>query len=208
MTNQQPALIRQLNTWMTFIGQRYTDEKFIREAQRDGVSRRVPAKLARAMNFGERVICLRWGGSGKVSAFAEFTITSLSLDHSLSQKLGEKLKEQGRANYSDGGGAVQRECGAYFVVGSWRVAEDVTLREIIDLAQEIADSWTNGHGEKITYLIGGALTQVYSVPVLLDPAPKFTRGFTKCPADASFEFVGQAVVPDKQLVCLKDYQAA
>lgn len=201
MSSSEPML-RQLNTWMHFIGGHYASpEHFLREAQRIGVSRRVPAQLARAMNFGERVICLRYGGPGKVLAFAEFRIDQIIIEGDITDAVGQQLAAQGRARYESGTSVLnERECGFYLITGTWHVAEDVSLQEVLDKVIEIGKA----RGQTITCLVGGPLTQVYDAPALL-PGVKFTRGFIKQPLEASFEFTGAPVVADKQVVTISNY---
>ena len=203
--NNDPQLIRQINTWLHFIGGHYgSPETFLREAQSLGVSRRVPAQTARGMNFGDRVVLLRYGGKGKVEGFAEFTVHSIRIEGDITQRVGDELIREGRASVSQGAGLVERECGAYFEASVFNVASDVTIGEILERALKIAKE----EGLDLTVLIGGALSKVYDAPILLDPAPKFSRGFTKCPDQAQFEFAGAPATTERQLVELSSYKQA
>jgi len=211
--NQQPPLFRQKNTWTHYIGGYYrTTDDFIREARAQGVTRRIPAQVARGMQYGDRVVLLRWGGKGRVWAFAEMLINGVVLggkehrEGELARKVGERLQAEGRAHYTEGGGAVERECGCYLVCGTWTV--DAELSEIMDIAIQTAEQ----EGTKCFAMIGGALSKVYAEPVLLSPAPKFTRGFTRADDQATgdtehrFEFHGQQAEPvGGKMVSIKDY---
>ncbi len=178
----QLPLFNQVNTWMHYIGRYYRSEgAFTAEAMGKGISRRVPAQVARGMRFGDRVVLLRWGGKGKVWAFAEMVVTGLTLLDGLARQVGERLQEQGRASYSEGGEAVERECGTYFVVGTWTTTADI--HEIIELACQIADA----KGEKVFVLVNGTIIKAYDAPVLLSPAPSFTRSFIRADAEATFQ---------------------
>jgi hypothetical protein len=199
----QPPLIRQVNTWLHYIGGYYrSTEQFIREAQAHGVTRRIPAQVARGMQYGDRVVLLRWGGRGKVWAFAEMRIASVALEGELSRKVGERLAAEGRASFTEGGEVVERECGCYLICGVWMVSAD--LPEVMDIALEIAAQ----DGQPAPFaMIGGTLAKVYSDPALLSPAPRFTRGFIRADAQATFEFHGQAVeTPGRTITAITDYR--
>ena len=200
MMSQQLPLFHQVNTWMHYIGGYYRSEAdFANEAQLKGISRRLPAQVARGMRFGDRVVLLRWGGKGRVWAFAEMTIVGITLLDGLARQVGERLKDQGRASYSEGGACVERECGSYLVVGTWTTDADIS--EIIEMACQMAD------GEKVFVMVNGTLTKVYDAPMLLSPAPKFTRSFIRADAQATFEFSGQSDEPPAhQVIAIQDYK--
>lgn len=169
------------NVWMHYIGGYYkTHKQFIREAQRSGITRRIPATVARGMNYGDRVILLRYAGKGSVFGFAEMVITGIVLTGDIADKVGQKLASDGRATYTPGGGMVQRECGSFMIMGTWHVNAD--MKEIMETASEIAEK------EKLDLfvMISGKLTHVYDAPIYLQPAPAFTRGFIKCDEQATF----------------------
>jgi len=196
-------LIHTVTTWLHYVGGHYdSPEKFIREAQRLGITRRCPPQVALGMDYGDRVILLRYGGKGKVFAFAEFTIDRLTLDGDLAQKVGEKFKAEGKATYSEGGGCVERECGSFFILGTWQV--EAAMAEVVRAAMEIAE----GEGKPVSVMIGGTLSRVYDAPVLLQPAPNFTRGFIRADEMASFEFFGNATDTPRQIVAIENYMQA
>lgn len=178
----QLELFHQTNVWMHYIGGYYDSvERFIREAKRQGVSRRIPLQVARGMRFGDRVILLRYHDKTTVSAFGEFVVRNIFFDDAISQAVGKRLEETGKAQYFEGGGSVMRECGSYIIAGTWLVT--VEIPEIVDIALELSE------GKPAFAMIGGPLTKVYQPPVFLDPAPKFSRGFIRSNLDdATFEF--------------------
>lgn len=196
-----PSLFAERQTWYHYVGGTYASpEAFLREARAQGISRRVPLAFARAFRFGDRVVLLRWLGKDRgVQAFAEFTVSSVVLQGETSKAVGDLLREQGRAEWSDAGaGKVERECGSYFVGGCWLVQAD--LSEIVQLAFELGGDFC---------MIGGGLSAVYPEPVLLDPAPPFTRSFLRVPdGEATFFYQGGAEQPDRSIVSISGYRRA
>lgn len=196
---QTEELFHQVSTWMHFIGGYYSDEKkFIAEAEKHGISRRVPAQVIRGMEFGDGLIFLRYADK-KVYAFAEGVITGVILDGEISKEVGQELIDQGKATYDDGGGMVHRECGSYFIVGTYRTS--ATLKECMDMAQKV-------HSEKhpdepMFVMVNASLTRAYEHPVYLSPAPKFNRGFMRS-ADTSFVFT-EAHHPESKVVGISGY---
>lgn len=78
-----------------FIGKGYydSDEKFLKEAEKHGISRRTPANIAKNMRFGDRVVFLRFGGrqTKTVEAFAEMTIDNIVLEASIAKEVALHL---------------------------------------------------------------------------------------------------------------------
>lgn len=201
----QSSMFSTRSSWHHFIGGFYkSTDRFIAEARRLGISRRVPAKVARGMHFGDRIVLLRWlgkdpAGRGRVEAFAECTITGITLADGIGAEVGRQLADEGRASFDGGGGVVQRDCGFYMVTGGWSVEAD--LPELIERAQAIADE----RGVELFCMVPGRLDQVYESPALLSPAPAFHRGFSRiADADASFEYQP----PSGALVLVNGYQKA
>jgi hypothetical protein len=125
-------LIKQHTRWMHYIGGYYrSHHAFIREAKVMGISRRIPAQVARGMNYGDTVVLLRYCSKKRVYAFAEMIITGLVLSGDIAQAVGEKLQAQGKATYTAGGGMISRECGSYMIMGTWNV--DAELSEVMDI---------------------------------------------------------------------------
>jgi hypothetical protein len=205
MNDIQKELIHQTSTWMHFIGGYYKDEKqFIHEARKQGISRRAPAQTVRGMEFGDRLVFLRYVGAGSVFAFAEGQIVGLTLDGDIAKQVGDRLIEEGKAEYHEGGGMVQRECGSYFVIGTFSV--NVSLKETMDIAQEIQAKQAREQGkepEPLFVMVNARLTRSYEDPVYLSPAPKFTRGFTRS-NDTSFVAPGD-FAPERKVIAIEGY---
>jgi hypothetical protein len=196
--SQQLALIHTTSTWLHYVGGHYgTTEAFVAEARQAGVTRRIPAQVARGMQYGDRVVFLRWGGPGRVWAFAEMVIETVTLMGNLAVKVGARLAAAGRAEYHAGEQIIKRSCGWYVVAGTWIVK--ASLSEVLEAAIDAAA------GEDVFCMIGGPLTRAYGEPVMLSPAPKFTRGFIRSD-DVSYQCTGgeDATAPGA-MVALAEY---
>jgi len=195
-------LIKQYTRWMHYIGRYYrSHHAFIREAKVMGIARRIPAQVARGMNYGDTVVLLRYCRKERVYAFAEMVITGLVLSGDMAQAVGEKLQAQGKATYTAGGGMISRECGSYMIMGTWNV--DAELPEVMDIVTEIAAE----KGMDATFvMISGELTTVYDDPVYLDPAPPFTRGFIRVDDGATFTLFGEQEEPGNKIIAIESYQ--
>ena len=196
----EETLFRQKNTWYHYIGGYYqTTNRFVKEAKKLGVTRRAPVQTVRGMNFGDNIILLRYS-QGDSYAFAEMTITKITLDNEIADAVGQKLKDDGRAEYQQGGGVVKRDCGEFCIGGTWVVEADIA--EIMDLASQIAAK----QGIKISVMVGGELTRVYDTPQLVTPSPKFTRGFTRI--DDQTDFIFSDTNKPGQIVAIDSYRQA
>jgi len=167
---QQPGLFLQQQTWAHYIGKTSypSDAVFLKEAQEIGVSRRVPAFLARHMNFGDRVILLRWLGKGRARAFAEMQITGVTLESRVSSKVIAMLGD--RASCREGGDTKHyRGCGAYIVAVTCTV-RDVSLPEIIEMVYQAAEA------QAPFVMLQGRITRVITPAERLEDM-RFTRGF-------------------------------
>lgn len=104
--------------WFHFIGGYYKSvEKFLTEAKRLGITRRIPVQIARGMNFGDKIILLRWKHKCAM-AFAEMIVTNIVLDEGISEQVCQKLAEKGKVKPLRGIGEIKpttiiRECGSY-----------------------------------------------------------------------------------------------
>jgi hypothetical protein len=202
--NSQLDLIHHRNTWMHFIGGFYGNvDKFINEAIKYRISRRVPAQIVKGMQFGDRLVLLRYANPD-VFAFAEAQIIGITLDHEIAKEVGERLKANGQAEYQDapsGGGAlIERECGSYILCGSWVVK--CSLAEVMAIALEISAA----RAETLFVMVNAELTQIYQNSVYLHPAPKFTRGVIK-PMDQSTYFVSpEPTVSEPTVFAIRNYQ--
>mgnify|MGYP001580585155 FL=1 len=167
-----------MKTYYTYIGGAYeTKSRFLREASKIGFSRRIPSRNAKSMRFGDQVIFLRWERKRAV-AFAEGVINQVIMDShtaQIAQSLG--------AEYSPGSLACHRECGSYMIMGSYTMPEDKDIDDIIEAATAYTEE-----GEAVFCMIGGKITNVYKDPIILDPSPKFTRGFIKGESGESLEY--------------------
>jgi hypothetical protein len=199
-TNQS-QLIFTSNTWMHFIGGYYSNtEKFINEAIKSRISRRAPAQMVRAMEFGDRLVLLRYGGPDITSAFAEAQIVGVTLDHEIAQIVGDQLHCEFRPS-ADGGTEIQRECGSYTVFGVWIVK--ASLGEVMEIAMKAAKERGD---EPLFVMVNAELTKVYDAPTFLSPAPKFTRGFIKVADQAAYSLSPIDPVSQKIVIAINDYQ--
>lgn len=203
--SSQPDLIHQVSSWMHFIGGYYKNEEtFVAEAQKSGISRRIPAQVIRGMEFGDRLVFLRYV-KGNSFAFAEGIVIGITLEGPIAKQVGEKLIQEGKAEYHQGGGKIERACGSYFVIGTYEVR--ATLKETMDIAQQLHDQQQKGKSEDerepLFVMVNATLTQAYANPVYLSPAPKFTRGFIRSD-DSSFVAPGD-FSPERNIIAIDGY---
>lgn len=213
MSTQTP-LFQQPNTWLHFIGGYYrTPDRFLSETQKQGFSRRLPAHIARGMDFGDKVIFLRYGGASSrmttsaktVFAFGEGVITRVTFDASIAVQLGQQLEQRGLAEYTPGGDTILRECGAYVLAGTWTIVPEVDIPQLIEAATRLAQA----QGEtKVFVMLGGELTAAYDSPVFLDPAPHFARGFIKTLPGSTYRYTGKAGSQAHQMLAVRNYRKA
>ena len=179
-----------MTTWNHFVGGSYKNKtRFLQEAKKVGISRRVPANIARGFHFGDRVILLRYHSRKGVEAFGEMVINEIIFPKEITEKIGAELIKSGAIEYRPGplGGAnVHRECGSYVIMGSYVITSpDYDIPQLVKMAQELDKENT------VFCMIGGKLMKEYANPVWLDPAPKFTRGFIKSDDADTFEYEGE-----------------
>jgi len=167
--------------WLHYVGGFYTRQKFVAEAKKHGISRRVAPGVAKAMAYGDIIKLLDWN-NGQPLLFAEFVISGISMDAVISEELAPELIREGKASLvSQGGNTVIRECGSYVASATYQV--DVELSEVVEKADAIAAKLDI----KPTYMLTGRLSRVYNPPEAVEPAPKFARGFIKTYRPASDE---------------------
>lgn len=202
----QLELIHQRNTWLHFIGGYYDSEsRFCREARKFGISRRVPAQMVRGMEFGDRLVFLRYVRRGASYAFAEGQIVGITLEGDIARQVGERLIAEGKAEYSEGGEVVSRACGSYLVLGTYQVK--ATLKETMAIAQEIHTERLRKQGENpgpMFVMLNARLVRAYKDPVYLSPSPKFTRSFIRSD-DTSFT-APDDYAPERQVVAIDGYE--
>lgn len=159
--------------WLHYVGGFYTPQKFVAEAKKHGISRRVASNVAKAMAYGDVIKLLDWN-NGQPLHFADFVISGVSMDAVISEGVASKLIEEDKARLvSQGGNTVVRECGSYVASATYEV--DAELSEVMEKADEIAARLQI----KPTYMITGRLSKAYNPPEPVEPAPKFSRGFIK-----------------------------
>jgi hypothetical protein len=121
-----------MKTWLHFIGRSYysTPTRFLREAQRLGVSRRISLQQARAMRYGDVVLLAQWDGKRQVAqVFGQFIVASL-----YGTGLGDLLQEEEREVVSATPVMVERECG-HFTCGGI-VTSQVDIPELLARVDE------------------------------------------------------------------------
>lgn len=171
-----------MTRWLHYVGGYYSREKFVAEAQKLGVSRRIPANTAGAMEFGDIVGCLEWRG-GEPEAFAEFRVTRISAPSEVAGAAVGDLLQSGRVTYQEGGEVVERECGEYIEGGSYTLAPDLTMQEMVARIKAVCEA----AGVQPFLLLGGPLVKVYDPPFRVEPKPPFTRGFMRARNEAIWE---------------------
>jgi len=165
-----------MTVWFHYIGK---PDNFLPPALTFGVSRNCPVNVARAMQFGDRVILLQHRGTIPAAAFAEMQINGISFFDGIN--VGDELIAQGRCEYHDTGGLeVERECGSFTLSGSYTIADDVTLGEIIEIAERLVTE-SGGSPADLRCMVWGRITRVYDVPMTVFPPVPFTRGFMRVP---------------------------
>jgi hypothetical protein len=187
--------------WLHYIGGNYTPRRFVIEARKHGVSRRIPARLLKSISWGDKVYCATWEGSlsslsknginimegfggeskgvgkfqeGRAEIFAMFTIDRIVIeDREINVAVQRRLREQGliKEVHDSPGKMVRRACGYYVESGSIIVSERTTIAQIAEIAFEIAA------GQRFNVMIQGRLRKVYAPPRAL--AAPFTRGLMR-----------------------------
>lgn len=165
--------------WLHYVGK---PKGFLPPALEYGVSRPCQITIAKAMQFGDRVILLEWRGKHiPPAAFAEMIVNGISFSDGID--VGSELIEQGKAVYSDfgeSGLAVNRECGSFTLGGSFSLADGVTLSDVIAIAER-KSAEIGIEPKDIRCMIWGKICIVHRVPLTITPPPPFTRGFMRVP---------------------------
>lgn len=162
-------------TWRHYVGGRYTPTKFVDEAKKKGVSRRVTAPIAKSMAFGDTVELLYWQ-HGKPVHFATFTITTITLPAEIAKEVAQQIGKE-YAPGSLGGEQVTRECGSYKEIGTVLLEpeDQLDMKTLVEKAIQICKEknvapWV---------MIGGHIKEVIEPAQEVLPAPKFSRGFAR-----------------------------
>lgn len=129
-----------MTTWLHFIGKAYysTDTKFIREAQRFGITRRVSLATLRNMAWGDRVLLAHKSGASAV-VFGQFTVDRLSgfsADGAaaFARVLGDKVEYRAYPAPK----RVERGCGSYVVHGEFTI-RDTPVVQVVEALKGLKD---------------------------------------------------------------------
>jgi hypothetical protein len=187
---------------------------FIEPAQKHGASRRCQLNIAKNMQFGDRVVLLKWRGDGiPPAAFAEMIINGVSFDGNLN--VGKELVVQGKAEYEDftddGAGdglSVSRECGEFVLAGGYTLSEDVTMADIIAAAEKKMQE-QGGNPKDVKLMVWGKVVKVYDVPMsvtLPEGQLKFNRSFAHVPEGARIGEAPAITEPiENKVMVVNDY---
>ena len=173
-----------MSNWLHYIGKSYYDiDTFIAEAQKYGITRRLPLSHIKGMSWGDIVTCVQKEGSNKShSVFMEFTITRIAgLAQGTSEKLGKLLPMRQLDEEPE---EVTRECGSYETAGTYEF--DAPLS---DVAQELYELDKKG-ADVGKLMIGcgpGDITLIPKPYPLVDLCIAQTQGFRPYNRD---KFVG------------------
>ncbi|RKY57538.1 MAG: hypothetical protein DRP94_08610 [Candidatus Latescibacterota bacterium] len=179
-----------MSTYLHYVGGLYTPEKFVEEARRIGVSRRIPLRSIRNLKWGDEVLCASWEPhkavviergeekehsagfkEGKARVFCSFKVTRLFVeDPDTNFVLQTRLRARDKivSEALEEERRVERECGTYYTSGS--ITVDASIEEIYGIIADI--------NPKAKVMIGGELHREFSPPVVLDGVP-FTRTLYK-----------------------------
>lgn len=114
-----------MTAWLHFVGKSYyaSEGRFMREAKRYGITRRVSLKTLAAMAWGDRVYLAQKSGASAV-VFGQFTVTKLSgLSPEGAALLRAKLGDRIEYHAYDAPRHVERGCGTYVVNGEFTIKE-------------------------------------------------------------------------------------
>jgi hypothetical protein len=198
-----PRKVNPVN-WLHYVGGFYTPKKFISEARKFGITRRIAPNVAKTTYYGDHVILLDWR-QGSPVAFAEFVIDKIAADHEIMQAVTMQLKEQGhiveeRAPAGSGGvSQVDRECGSFTLGGGAVVDDETTIKDIVEKGQKVAVE----KGAAPKWMIGGWLTRVFVPPLALEPKPPFSRGFLRVPGNP---FSSNGAAPERMVISVENYR--
>lgn len=172
-----------MNSWLTYVGGKYTPEKFLKEAARVGSTRRVSRQQVQSMAFGDQVIFCYLPKKGKDRtpvAFATMRIASIVLGGVLGELVINALEATEWAERVSGDPVhIERECGSYTLSSAARAT--CSLEHVVETAQYIAEA-TN---MEEWYMIGGHPI-AFEEPVTIEAewATRQMRGFVLCPVEA------------------------
>lgn len=154
--------------WLHFIGQKYyTRKRFVDEARRYGITRRVSLQVLRSMDWDDTVLLAIVEGKTPVM-FGQFQVTRLSGISKIARQALEAFF--GVKKISDGGTMVVRGCGSYLAGPSYQI--DASLPEIAEFLDGIQ---RNGH-DIGKLMVGGTFQELSHPMVRLKKIP-FRQGF-------------------------------
>lgn len=153
-----------MNTWLNFIGKRfYTPAKFMREARRYGVSRRISRQDLERMTWGDKVYLAIKDGRENALVFGYFIVERITgLDDGTMQKVAEKY---GAEVQDLGGKLVTRECGQYITGPSYS-----TEASIKDICKELPE-------EKLPLMVAGRVIPFGPAKLIKVPHRQGFRAF-------------------------------
>lgn len=125
-----------MKAWLHFVGrQYYSKAKFVKEARKYGITRRVSLRDLKQMDWGDLVLlAMRSNGRKTPEIFGSFAIKMVS---GLSPEASAAIRERFRWWLVDNGGRViGRGCGRY-VEGPCYVLENATLPEVAAILEEL-----------------------------------------------------------------------
>lgn len=171
-----------MKAWLHFVGrQYYSKAKFVKEARKYGITRRVSLRDLKQMDWGDMVLlAMRPNGRKTPEIFGSFAIELLS---GLSPQASEELRKRFRWRLVDNGGRViGRGCGRY-IEGPCYVLENATLREIAMILEELKEQGVD-IGKP---MVGGSFEP--HRPVRLKSIP-FRQGFRLFDYDRLLQNIG------------------
>lgn len=153
-----------MTTWLHFIGKKYyaTDVRFVREAQRFGITRRVSLAVLRKMAWGDRVLLAQLSGRSSV-IFGQFTITRLSgLNPDGGAALAQACAGDVEIREYPQPRRVERGCGSYMVHGEM-VVRHTPLEKITEALRSVKNPGA--------LMVGGQFVPLWTDLQLADHSP-------------------------------------
>ena len=185
-------------SWMDFIGKSYyTIDKFIAEAKKYGVTRRIGTVMLDSMSWGDEVICLqKEKGLKSYSVFMVYPITRIVGISEEARAIMADEDELQMQLIDDEHQEVARECGSYETVGTYAV--DVPL---VDIAKRLKQ--LHKEGIDVGKLMIGCYPQ--DVSVVTEPYPLLDgfeqrQGFRPYNAQKFWKDVNMAKLSGKKRV--------
>ena len=162
-----------------FIGQRfYSIKRFVKEAERHGVSRALPASIIKSLKWGDLIFLAQYkprhdSNDGIAHIFGFMRVTGISV--MASDKVKAMAREKLRITTMVDGPprAISRACGSYIVSGTFIVEDE--LADVVKAYEEAAHRC----GEKVSFLLDGSLT-LLKHPIEVEGV-KFSRGILRLP---------------------------